>query len=29
MPHVELQQLRRSFGDFEALKGIDLTLDKA
>jgi putative spermidine/putrescine transport system ATP-binding protein len=28
MPHVELQQLRRSFGDFEALKGIDLTLDK-
>jgi putative spermidine/putrescine transport system ATP-binding protein len=29
MPHVELQQLRRSFGDFEALKGIDLMLDKA
>ena len=28
MPHVELQQLRRSFGDFEALKGIDLSLDK-
>ena len=27
MAHVELQQLRRSFGDFEALKGIDLTLD--
>ena len=28
MPHVELQELRRSFGDFEALKGIDLTLMK-
>ncbi len=28
MPHVELQELRRSFGDFEALKGINVTLDK-
>ena len=27
MAHVELQALRRSFGDFEALKGIDLALD--
>src|SRR5438477_629619 len=27
MAHVELQQLGRSFGDFEALKGIDLSLD--
>ena len=28
MPHVELQELRRSFGDFEALKGLDLSLEK-
>ena len=27
MPHVELQELRRSFGDFEALKGIDVSLE--
>jgi putative spermidine/putrescine transport system ATP-binding protein len=27
MAHVELQELRRSFGDFEALKGINVTLD--
>jgi putative spermidine/putrescine transport system ATP-binding protein len=27
MAHVELQQLRKSFGDFQALKGIDLALD--
>jgi putative spermidine/putrescine transport system ATP-binding protein len=27
MAHVELQELRRSFGDFQALKGIDLSLD--
>jgi len=26
MSHVELQELRRSFGDFEALKGINVTL---
>ena len=28
MPHVELQELRRSFGDFEALKGITVSLEK-
>ncbi len=28
MAHVELQELRRSFGDFEALKGINVALDK-
>ena len=27
MPHVELQELRRSFGDFEALKGINVALE--
>ncbi len=27
MPHVELQELRRSFGDFEALKGITVSLE--
>ena len=27
MAHVELQELRRSFGDFEALKGIDVSLE--
>ena len=27
MSHVELQELRRSFGDFEALKGINVTLE--
>jgi putative spermidine/putrescine transport system ATP-binding protein len=27
MPHVELQDLRRSFGDFEALKGINVSLE--
>jgi putative spermidine/putrescine transport system ATP-binding protein len=27
MPHVELQELRRSFGDFEALKGINVSLE--
>ena len=27
MPHVELQDLRRSFGDFEALKGINVALE--
>ena len=27
MSHVELQELRRSFGDFEALKGIDVSLE--
>ena len=28
MPHVELQELRRSFGDFEALKGINISLEQ-
>jgi len=28
MAHVELQELRRSFGDFEALKGIDVSLEQ-
>ena len=28
MPHVELQELRRSFGDFEALKGINVNLEQ-
>jgi putative spermidine/putrescine transport system ATP-binding protein len=27
MPHVELQELRRSFGEFEALKGINVALE--
>jgi putative spermidine/putrescine transport system ATP-binding protein len=27
MPHVELQELRRTFGDFEALKGINVALE--
>src|SRR6266849_7531299 len=27
MPHVELQELRRSFGEFEALKGINVSLE--
>ena len=27
MAHVELQELRRSFGDFEALKGINVALE--
>ena len=27
MPHVELVELRRSFGDFEALKGINVSLE--
>jgi putative spermidine/putrescine transport system ATP-binding protein len=27
MAHVELQELRRSFGDFEALKGINVSLE--
>jgi putative spermidine/putrescine transport system ATP-binding protein len=27
MAHVELQELRKAFGDFQALKGIDLSLD--
>jgi len=27
MPHVELQELRRSFGEFEALRGIDVSLE--
>jgi putative spermidine/putrescine transport system ATP-binding protein len=28
MPHVELRELRRSFGDFEALKGISISLEQ-
>ena len=28
MAHVELQELRRSFGDFEALKGITVSLER-
>ncbi len=28
MPHVELQELRRSFGDFEALRGINVSLEQ-
>jgi putative spermidine/putrescine transport system ATP-binding protein len=28
VPHVELQELRRSFGDFEALKGINISLEQ-
>jgi len=27
MPHVELRELRRSFGEFEALKGINVSLE--
>jgi putative spermidine/putrescine transport system ATP-binding protein len=27
MPHVELEELRRRFGDFEALKGINVSLE--
>src|SRR5205823_14956299 len=27
MAHVELNELRRRFGDFEALKGIDISLE--
>ena len=28
MPHVELKELRRSFGDFEALQGISVSLEQ-